>query len=111
MGFQQEPCRQLIRALGGFSNDLMGQLHRFVTEGDGSGVRIIWTCCITSLAHLAALCHLMSRMEPASDVSMDHLYTLAMNRLENLSLDVPIQDYSHFDVLTEVCTLIIIGSG
>ena len=83
----------------------MGNLQRFIKVGDSSGAGVIWTCCITCLAHLAALCHLLSQMEPTSRVSMEDLCDLALDKLGNLSYEVHIEEHSLFDALTGVCTL------
>ena len=96
-----------MRALDRFSNDLMGNLERFITVEDSSGVGTIWTCCIICLAHLAALCHFISQMEPASSGYMDDLYDLTLDKLGNLSLEVHIEEYTRFDVLTGVRILAI----
>lgn len=102
---RRESCYQLVRALDKFSNDLMGNLERFITVEDSDGVGTIWTCCITCLAHLAALCHLIGQMEPVPSGYMDDLYDLTLEKLGNLSLEVQIEVYSRFDVLTGVRTL------
>ena len=77
-------------------------LESFVSIGDTSGVETIWTCCIICLAHLAALCHLVSQTDTTSGSSMNGLYDLTLDKLGNLSLEVHIEAYSHFDVLTGV---------
>ena len=56
------------------------------------------------LAHLTALCHLMSQTDPAWSVPMNGLYGLTLEKLGNLSLEVRVEKYSHFDILTGVCT-------
>ena len=80
----------------------MGNLERFIALGDSSGTGTIWTCCVTCLAHLAALCHLMSQTEPDSSGFMDNVCDLALENLGNISVEVHIERYSHFDVLTGV---------
>ena len=54
------------------------------------------------LAHLAALTHLMSQADPASSKTMNGLYALTLDKLENLSLDYHIEEYLNLDVLTGV---------
>ena len=80
----------------------MMNMENFVSIGDTNGVETIWTCCILCLAHLAALCHFMSRTDTTSSVSMNDLYDLTLDKLGSLSLEVRIEAYSHFDVLTGV---------
>ena len=80
----------------------MGNLERFVTLGDSSGVEIIWTCCVACLAHLAALCHHISQTAPTPSRPMDRLCDLTLERLGDVSLEVRIEQYTHFDVLTGV---------
>ena len=93
---------QLALDLDRFSGSLMENLQRFVEIEDSSGVETIWTCCVTCLGHLAALCHFISRAVPTLRGSMDDLCNLALDKLTNLSHEVRIEQYSHFDVLTAV---------
>ena len=80
----------------------MENLQRFIEIEDSNGVETIWTCCVTCLGHLAALCHLIGHELPALKVSMDDICDLALGRLASLSYKVHIEEYSHFDVLTGV---------
>ena len=95
-----ESCYQLVRTLDGFSNDLMKNLERFIALEDSSGVGTIWTCCVTCLAHLAALCHLIGQTEPPLSGPMGDLCNMALERLGNLSNEVRIEEYSYLDVFT-----------
>ena len=96
-----------MRALDEFSNDLLRNLELSISLGDNDSVETIWTCCITCLAHLAALCHLTSQTTTTLSGPMDHLCDLALEKLGSISLEVPIEKYSHFDVLTGVRILVI----
>ena len=98
----RESYYQLALALDKFSNVLMGNLQRFIKVGDNSGVETIWACCVTCLAHLAALSHLVGQKEPALRGSMDDLCDLALNKLEDLSREIRVEMWSYFDVLTGV---------
>jgi len=82
----------------------MKNLQRFIEVGDSGGVETIWTCCVTCLGHLTALSHLIGQREPTLLVrgSMDDLYDLTLEKLGDLSREVPVEVYSHFDVLTQV---------
>jgi len=80
----------------------MGNLQRFIEVRDSSGVGTIWTCCVTCLAHLAALCHFVGQTEPTLRGSMDDLCDLTLDKLGNISREVRIEEYSHFDVLTGI---------
>jgi len=80
----------------------MGNVKRAVDAGSDSCVETIWTCCITCLAHLTALSHLLSQSVPTLRSSMDDLYDLTLVKLVDLSREVHIEVYSSFDVLTEV---------
>ena len=106
-GIRRESYHQLVRVLGEFCNDLIGHLGRFVMLKDNSGVEIIWTCCVTCLAHLAALCHLVDRTDPASSGFMGSLCDRTLEKLGNVSLEVHIEQHTHFDVLTGVRILAI----
>ena len=97
-----QSCLYLVHALDRFSGNLMESLQRFVTLGDTSDVQTVWASCIACLAHLAPLCHLLSQADSTLSVPMNDLCDLALGRLGNLSLEVHIEKYSHFDALTGV---------
>ena len=85
-----------------FSNTLMRNLQRFIEVEDSSGVETIWTCCVTCLAHLAALSHLLSLRVPTLRDSMNDLCDLTLAKLGDLSREAHVEVYSYFDVLTQV---------
>ena len=97
----------MVLALDRFSNSLMGNLLRFIEMGDNSGTETIWTCCVACLAHLVALCHFVSQTEPTLRGPMDDLFDLALAKLGGLSHEVPVEEYSYFDVLTGVRTRVV----
>ena len=99
---QRESCHRLVFALNRLSNALTENLQQFIAIEDSSGVGTIWACCVTCSAHLAALCHLLSQTEPTLKGSMGGLCDLTLDKLGNLSHEVHIEEYSHFDVLTGV---------
>ena len=80
----------------------MGNLERFSTLEDRSGVETIWACCVTCLGHLAALYHFIGQTTLISSEPMDLLCDLTLDKLGNISLEVRIEEYSHFDALTGV---------
>ena len=80
----------------------MENLQRFIEIEDSGGIETIWTCCVTCLGHLAALCHFISHAVPTLRGSMDDLCNLALDKLTSLSHEVRIEEYSCFDVLTAV---------
>jgi len=82
----------------------MRDLQRFIEVGDDGGVETIWTCCVTCLAHLIALSHLLSQRAPTLRGSMDELFHLTLDKLGDLSREIRVEVYSHFDVLTQVRT-------
>ena len=92
----------MVGVLDSFSSSLVENWLRFTNEGDIDGAGIIWTSCIICLAHLAALSHLTSQVDPASSMTMSCLYALTLDKLEKLSLEAHIEEYLNFDVLTEV---------
>jgi len=81
---------------------LIGNVQRSVEVGSSSSVEAIWTCCITCLAHLVALSHLLSQGVPNLRSSMDDLCNLTLAKLGDLSREVHIELCSYLDVLTEV---------
>jgi len=99
---RRESRRRLVLALDRFSNALMGNLQRFIEVDDNRGAWTIWTCCVTCLGHLAALCHLVSQTESTLSGSMEDLYDVTLDKLANLARKVHIEEYSQFDVLTGV---------
>ena len=107
MGVQRESDYQLVRTLDKFCKGLMGNLEQFLALEDSSGVETIWTCCVMCLAHLAALCHLISQTAQTSNKSMDGLCDLTLEKLGNISLEVRIEQYSHLDALTGVRILVV----
>ena len=80
----------------------MENLQRFIEAKDDDGVETIWTCCVTCLAHLAALCHLISQTEPTLRASMGEMCDLALGKLGDLSHEVPVEGRSYFNILTGV---------
>ena len=108
MTSRRESCHQLVFALNKFSNTLIEDLQRFIGLKDSDGVGTIWTCCVICLAHLAALSHLLSQMEPTLRGSMGGLCDLTLGKLGNLSYEVHIEEYSHFDILTGVRVLVVL---
>ena len=102
MSSLRKSCHQLVLALSNFSDHMVENLQQFIKLEDDDGTGTIWTCCIACLAHLAALCHLVSRTEPPFKDSMDRLFDLTLDKLGNLSLEVHVEEYSLFDALTGV---------
>ena len=100
-----EKIHQLALVLDRFSDSLMENLRQFIEIQDSSGFETIWTCCVTCLGHLAALCHFIGHAVLTLRGPMDYLCNLALDKLANLSHGVRIEEYSHFDVLTAVRTL------
>ena len=93
---------QLALVLDKFSCSLMENLQRFIEIEDSGGIETIWTCCVTCLGHLAALCHLISHAVPTLRGLMDDLCNLALDKLASLSHEVRIEECSYFDALTAV---------
>ena len=84
----------------------MRNLRQFIEIADASGTETIWTCCVTCLGHLAALCHFISQTEPTLRSSMDSLCDFALDRLGNLSHEAHIEEFTYFDALTGVRILV-----
>ena len=99
---RQESSHCLALTLDQISNVLMENLQRFIEMGDRNGVETIWTCCVTCLAHLTALSHLISQREPNLNWPMNDLCDLALDKLGDLCREVQVDVYSYFDFLTEV---------
>ena len=94
-----------------FCNTLIGNLRRLIWLEDSSGVETIRTCCITSLAHLAALSHLLSQRVVTLRSSMDGLCDLTLVKLGDLSHETHVEVYSYYDVLTGVRISVVFCSG
>ena len=93
---------QLVLVLDEFSNVMMDKLERFIELKDTGATGTIWMSCVTSLGHLAALCHLTGQTVPTLKSLMLDLCDLTLDKLTSLSHEVHIEEYSHFDVLTGV---------
>lgn len=94
----------LIALLDGYSDMLLRNLQRFVDIGDNIGAEIIWSSCVTCLAHLSALCELIGRMEPTSNVAMNSLCDSNLEKLGQLTEDLRVEGYTHLDLLLGVRT-------
>lgn len=108
---RRESCHQLALTLDKFCNALMRNMQRFIEVDDSNGVETIWTCCISCLAHLTALSHLIGQSVPTLRSSMDDLYDLTLAKLGNLSREVHVEVYSHSDILTRVRTSVGFAQG
>lgn len=108
LDLDSEEIHHLVPALDSFSNALMKNLQRFIEIRDNSGIVTIWACCVICLAHLAALCHFVSQTEQVLRGSMDDMCDLALENLADLSREVHMDEYSHFDALTGVRILVIL---
>jgi len=69
---------------------------------------MIWTCCITCLGQLEALCHLVRRTEPTLRSSTDNLCDLTLDKLRNRPYEVYIEEQSHCDIFTLVRVMVVL---
>lgn len=99
---QKISCLNLVHTLDRFSSRLVGNLRWFTSSGDTGSIGTVLACGVICLAHLSALCHLMSQTDPASSLSMSSLYDLTLDNLGDLTLKVHIEEYSHLDLLIAV---------
>lgn len=95
-------CDQLVALLDEYSDTLLRNLREFVEIGDESGAEIIWSSCITCLAHLTALCELAGRMESTVSLRMNGLCDCNLEKLGHLTEDMRSEEYTHLDLLLGV---------
>lgn len=95
---------QLISLLDGYSDMLWRNLRRFIDIGDNVGAEIIWSSCITCLAHLSALCEVIGRTEPTASLAMNSLCDLNLEKLGHLTEDIRSEEYTYLDLLLGVRT-------
>ena len=74
----------------------------FLQIGDNQGAEIIRGSCIGCLAHLAALCDLVGRLEPNSKPQMDIVCDSSLERLGHLTQEMSFDGYTFFDLLPRV---------
>ena len=83
---------------------LLHNLQGFVEVGDNDGATMIWSSCITCLAHLTALCELIGRTEPTASLAMNALCDSNLEKLGQLTDDMRSEEYTHLDLLLGVRT-------
>lgn len=100
----RETCDRLIWLLDEYTVTRLQNRHRFLKIGDDVGGTLIASACIPCLASLAALCHLVTQLEPAVATKdrMDSLCDLALSTLATVTQDTDIEEYTYHDLLLEV---------
>ena len=98
----KQSCDQLIALLDGYSDMLLHNLQGFIEVGDNDGATMIWSSCITCLAHLTALCELIGRTEPTANLAMSALCDSNLEKLGQLTDDMRSEEYTHLDLLLGV---------
>lgn len=83
---------------------LLRNLQRFVDIGDNIGAEIIWSSCITCLAHLSVLCEIIGRTEPTANVAMSGLCDSTLEKLGHLTEELRVEEYTYLDLLLGVRT-------
>ena len=81
---------------------LLCNLRRFIEFGDNIGAEIIWSSCITCLAHLSALCELIGRTEPTAGVAANGLCDSNLEKLGHLTEDMRVEECTYLDLLLGV---------
>ena len=69
---------------------------------DENGVNVIGSSCIACLAHLAILCEVVSRVDPAAEVEMCNLCDSALKGLGTLTSQLHFDEYTYLDLLLAV---------
>lgn len=100
----RETCDRLIWLLEEYTATRLQNRHHFLKIGDDVGGTLIASACIPCLASLAALCHLMTQIEPAATTrdGMDQLCDSALSSLTAVTQDADIEEYTYYDLLLEV---------
>lgn len=94
----------LITLLDGYSDALLHNLRRFIDIDDNIGAEIIWSSCITCIAHLSALCEFIGRTDPTANVAMNSLCDSNLEKLGQLTEDLRVEEYTNLDLLLGVRT-------
>ena len=95
-------CDGLVTCLDEYSDTLLRNVRTFIWIGDTQGAEIIQSCCVSCLAHLAALCNLISRLEPNFRPQMDAVCDSSLKRLGHLTEEMSFEGYTYFDLLLKV---------
>ena len=98
----RQSCDQLVALLNEYSRDLLSNLRRFEELGDKGGADMIRSCCVNCFAHLAALCEVLSNIEPAPQTEMDALCDSSLEGLGELAQNMHMEEYTRHDVLLGV---------
>lgn len=95
-------CCELVTRLDSYSTTLLSNVQRFRRIGDSQGAEIIESSCVCCLAHLAALCDLIGRLEPNSKLEMDIVCDLSLGKLGLLVEEMRFDEYTYLDLLLRV---------
>ena len=95
-------CVELVTCLNKYSDTLLHQVQTFLQIGDTQGAEIIQSSCVGCLAHLAALCDLVGRLDHNSKHQMDIVCDSSLERLGRLTQEMSFEGYTYFDLLLRV---------
>jgi hypothetical protein len=93
-----------VTHLDNYSQTLLLNLRRFQKLGDKSGAAMIGSSCVDCLAHLAVLCEVLGKIEPAPQTELDTLCDSTLERLGKLAGDMYMEEYTRLDLLLGVRT-------
>jgi len=92
-----------VTHLDEYSDTLLRNIQRFLEIGDSLGAKTIQSSCIGCLAHLAALCELISWVDPDSKPQMDIICDSSLERLGHLTQSVDFDDTNSWNTHTLIC--------
>lgn len=92
----------MLQSLEEFSQKLLDNIKTFRQHGDKNGADVVSESCIACLAHLAALYEVTSRNDPSTEVEVDNLCDLALQRLGTLTSELHLEEYTYLDLLLGV---------
>ena len=101
LGPWRQSCDRLLPSLEELSQTLFDNTRSFRELGDESGADLIGSSCIACLAHLAILCEVICRLDPAAE-EMYNLCDSALLRLGTLSSELQSNEYTYLDLLLGV---------
>ena len=102
LGFWRRSCDQISVLLEDFSRNLFESSRTLREQQNESGTDIICSSCITCLAHLAILCDVVCRTDPAIGPEMYELCDSALQRLGMITSEYHFDEYTYIDLLLGV---------
>ena len=99
--FWRQSCDKILGPLEEFSQNLFLKTKKFRDNDDKNRADVISSSCIACLVHLAILCEVICRADPATG-EMYALCDSALQRLGMLTSELYLDEYTYLDLLLGV---------